>query len=133
MTEELLMNERVRKQNSKTVVVAARLTRSEEARVAERASAAGKTVSEWVRQMVLEALETSPGELRLMAFVTAQTGAVRKALEEWQQNKELSDANVQERIRRLSIETALDDAKATERMLELKRKERDALAQGGVM
>jgi membrane protein required for beta-lactamase induction len=89
---------------------------------------AGKTISEWVRQVILEALETTPGELRLMAFVTAQTGAVSKALEEWQQNQNLSDANVQERIRRLAIETALDDAKATQRLLELKRKERGAAA-----
>ena len=108
--------------------MSARLTEDERSRVGERAEAAGKTVSEWVGQVVLEALDATPAELRLMAFFTAQIRAVNRALEEWQQNRNLSDPTVQERIRRLAIEMAADDAEVTQRMLELRRKERGAAA-----
>jgi hypothetical protein len=121
-------NEQDQKRNSKTGKVSARLTRAEESRVAERADAAGKTVSEWVRQVILESLDATPTELRLRAFFTAQIRTVNKALEEWQQNRNLSDPNVQERIRRLAIEMAADDAEVTQRMLERKRRERGAAA-----
>ncbi|HEX4772240.1 MAG TPA: hypothetical protein VH351_15495 [Bryobacteraceae bacterium] len=124
----MLKNEQDQKRNSKTGKVSARLTRPEELRVTERADAAGKTVSEWVRQVILESLDGTPTELRLMAFFTAQIRSVTKALEEWRQNRNLSDPNVQERIRRLAIEMAADDAEITQRMLELRRKERGAAA-----
>jgi hypothetical protein len=124
----MLTNEPNRQQNGKTQWVSARLTREERARAAERAEAAGKTVSEWVRQVVLEASETSPLERRLRVFVTAQIRAISKALEEWQQSRNLSDPNVQERIRRLAIEMAADDAEVTAQMLESKRKERGTAA-----
>ena len=124
----MLRNEPNCRRNRKAGVVGARLTSAEQSKLIERAEAAGKTVSEWVRQVILESLDATPTELRLMAFFTAQIRAVNRALEEWQQNRNLSDPNVQERIRRLAIEMAADDAEVTERMLELRRKERGAAA-----
>jgi hypothetical protein len=103
--------------NNKSGWVGARLTKDEQIRVEERAEAAGLTVSEWVRHTLLESLERTPMELRVMHFVAAQTIAIRYAMSEWQQGHNLEDTEVQGRIQRLASKAASDFSATQKRAL----------------
>lgn len=92
----------------KTESVRVRLTTEEQTRIEAHVEACGLTLSEWARQTLLEALERSPMELRLMRFVAAQTLAIRFAMGEWQQGHNLEDAEVKGRIQRLASKAAAD-------------------------
>ena len=111
------------KLKSKAGCVAARLTGMEQKQVLERAEASGLTVSEWVRQTLLETLYTSPQELRLMTFIAAEGAALRLAMEEWQQGRHLTEPDVRERIERLSIAAGLERSRATVSRLDVARRE----------
>jgi hypothetical protein len=102
------MNTKTDSEKSKSGWVGSRLTKDEQTRVEERAEVCGLTVSEWARQTLLEALERTPMELRLMHFVAAQTIAIRFAMSEWQQGHDLEDTEVQGRIQRLASKAAAD-------------------------
>jgi hypothetical protein len=108
---------------SKSGYVHARLTNDEQQRVGACAQARGLTVSKWVRETLLEALETSPLEARLKVFIAAETAAIRLSLEEWQQGRHLTEPEVQERIERLAIAAGLERAKATVSRLDAARRE----------
>ena len=104
------MNTEVDTAKSKSGCIGARLTKDEQNQVEERAAACGLTVSQWARQTLLEALERTPMEMRLMTFMAAQTMAIRVAMQEWQRGKDLGEAEVQERIERLAGKAASDFA-----------------------
>jgi len=108
---------------SKSGYVHARLTNDEQQRVGACAQARGLTVSKWVRETLLEALETSPLEARLKVFTAAETAAIRLSLEEWQQGRHLTEPDVRERIERLSIAAGLERSKATVSKLDIAQRE----------
>jgi hypothetical protein len=101
----------------KTESVRVRLTAEEQTRIEAHVEACGLTLSEWARQTLLEALERSPMELRLMRFVAAQTTAIRYAMNEWQQGHNLEEAEVQGRIERLASKAADDFAASLRKAL----------------
>jgi hypothetical protein len=101
-----LMQAKAKAQKREAGTVRARLTKDERTRVVEHARARGITVSKWVRDTLLEALDTSPTERRLTTFVAAQTLGIRLAMEEWQQGQDISKPDVRERIERLATEAA---------------------------
>jgi hypothetical protein len=108
------MEPRSKPQKNKAGFVHARLTTEEQAQVQERSESLGLTVSEWIRETLLAALETSPEERRMMTFIAAQTASIRAALEAWQGNKQLSDATVRQDIEKVAAEMARASA---ERMI----------------
>lgn len=112
------MNPRNKAQKNKAGFVHARLTTEEQAQVQERSESLGLTVSEWIRETLLAALETSPQERRMMTFIAAQTAVIRVAMEQWQSGKQLADAAVQTLIEKLAAETAQPAAERMVRRLE---------------
>jgi len=97
--------------NAKTTLsetVHVRLTMDQQMLLEAHAEARGLTLSEWALQTLLETLEASPMEHRLMNFIAAQHAATRLSLEEWQAGRDLTDSEVQARVMRGAVRSARD-------------------------